>query len=186
MPKILSITYRRKNILDIFQLTVLEAFQFFSDKKEIVAHLEVLRQVGLEYLSLGQSVSTLSGGEAQRLKLASHIAEGTKPKSKRKNIFFLFDEPTTGLHLYDIQKLLQCYQRLIETGNSVLVIEHNLDLIGHCDYLIDLGPEGGDEGGKVIAVGPPEDIMAQDSSYTGRYLREYLVKNSLGKMSRVL
>ncbi|MBW2121708.1 MAG: excinuclease ABC subunit UvrA [Deltaproteobacteria bacterium] len=166
-PEVLQIQYRGKSILDVLNMTVEEALEFFGDDPKITRKLEILMEVGLGYLSLGQSTSTLSGGEAQRLKLALHIAH-----SSGSDRMFIFDEPTTGLHLADIEALLKSISRLLDRGNSVVVIEHNLDFIYHADYIIDLGPEGGDRGGTVVAQGSLSDIMAHPSSHTGRFLRK--------------
>ncbi|NIS70963.1 MAG: excinuclease ABC subunit UvrA, partial [Proteobacteria bacterium] len=161
-PEALEILYGGKSILDVLNMTVEEAFDFFADKERITRRLQILRDVGLGYLSLGQSTSTLSGGEAQRLKLAHHIAH-----SKGSDRMFIFDEPTTGLHLADIEALLMSINRLLDQGNSVVVIEHNLDLIYHADHIIDLGPEGGDDGGTIVAQGSLSAIMAHPLSHTG-------------------
>ncbi|MCG8603862.1 excinuclease ABC subunit UvrA [bacterium] len=166
---VLEICYKGKNIYQVLDLTVSEALHFFSDIPKIANRLKILDQVGLGYVRLGQPATTLSGGEAQRIKLASHLAE--KPG---RHQLYLFDEPTTGLHFHDIAKLLACFNRLIEVGNSVLVIEHNMDVIKCADYVIDLGPEGGEEGGYVVSNGTPEQIARCKRSYTGHYLRPYL------------
>ncbi|HTW65558.1 MAG TPA: excinuclease ABC subunit UvrA [Bryobacteraceae bacterium] len=165
---ILDIPYRGLNIHQVLQLTVKEAMSFFHDSKRLYSRLKVLADVGLGYLRLGQSATTLSGGEAQRVKLASHLAQATC-----QGTLFIFDEPTTGLHFDDIAKLLSAFQRLIESGGSVLIIEHNLDVIRSADWVIDLGPEGGERGGQIVAEGTPEQIAAARNSYTGRYLKEY-------------
>jgi excinuclease ABC subunit A len=165
---ILDIRYKGLNIHEVLQLTVKEALSFFSDSKRLVSRLKVLADVGLGYLRLGQSATTLSGGEAQRVKLASHLAQATCGGT-----LFIFDEPTTGLHFDDIAKLLSAFQRLIENGGSILIIEHNLDVIRSADWVIDLGPDGGDRGGQIVAQGTPEQIAAARNSYTGRYLKEY-------------
>jgi excinuclease ABC subunit A len=165
---ILDIRYKGLNIHEVLQLTVKEALSFFSESKKLVNRLKVLADVGLGYLRLGQSATTLSGGEAQRVKLASHLAQSTCGGT-----LFIFDEPTTGLHFDDIAKLLAAFQRLIENGGSILIIEHNLDVIRSADWVIDLGPEGGDRGGEIVAEGTPEQIAAARNSYTGRYLKEY-------------
>jgi excinuclease ABC subunit A len=165
---ILDIRYKGLNIHEVLQLTVKEALSFFSESKRLVGRLKVLSDVGLGYLRLGQSATTLSGGEAQRVKLAAHLAQSTCGGT-----LFIFDEPTTGLHFDDIAKLLAAFQRLIENGGSILIIEHNLDVIRSADWVIDLGPEGGDRGGQIVAVGTPERIAAARNSYTGRYLKEY-------------
>jgi excinuclease ABC subunit A len=164
---ILEIRYNGLNIHETLQLTVREAMTFFAANHRIVQRLKVLDDVGLGYLRLGQSATTLSGGEAQRVKLAAHLAA-----SSCAGTLFIFDEPTTGLHFDDIAKLLASFQRLIDNGGSLIVIEHNLDVIRAADWVIDLGPEGGGGGGEVVAVGPPEAIEAAERSYTGKYLRE--------------
>ncbi len=165
---ILDIRYKGLNVHEVLQLTVQEALSFFSESKRLVSRLKVLVDVGLGYLRLGQSATTLSGGEAQRVKLASHLAQATC-----QGALFIFDEPTTGLHFDDIAKLLAAFERLIESGGSILIIEHNLDVIRSADWVIDLGPEGGDRGGQIVAQGTPEQIAAARNSYTGRYLKEY-------------
>ncbi|MCS6905854.1 MAG: excinuclease ABC subunit UvrA [Bacteroidia bacterium] len=166
---VLDVHYRGKNIYDILCLTVEEAIEFFSDKPKIVSQLKPLSEVGLGYLRLGQSVSTLSGGEAQRLKLASFLQE-----KEKSNEIYIFDEPTTGLHFHDIKKLLNVFSKLIEKGNTVIVIEHNLEVIKCADWIIDLGPEGGAKGGYVVYEGRPEGLVEQKNSYTGFYLKEKL------------
>jgi excinuclease ABC subunit A len=167
--EILDIKYKGKNIAEVLQLTVREAILFFKETAKLVNKLKVIEAVGLGYLRLGQSATTLSGGEAQRVKLAAHLATKTKSKT-----LFIFDEPTTGLHFDDINKLLTAFRALIDNGGSLLVIEHNLDVIKTADYVIDLGPEGGTGGGKVVALGTPEEIVKEKNSHTGRYLKEYL------------
>ncbi len=164
--KVLAAMHKGKNIHEVLALTISESMHYFSDRPKILEKLYVLSSVGLDYLRLGQSTATLSGGEAQRLKLASHLAQPRKSK-----VLYIFDEPTIGLHFDDISKLLRCFHKLIETGNSVLCIEHNLDVIRACDYVIDLGPEGGENGGRVVAEGPPDLIAKTPGSITGRYLR---------------
>jgi excinuclease ABC subunit A len=168
---VLEVTYQNKNISQVLELTVSEARSFFSSSPKLVAQLELLEMVGLGYLRLGQSVNTLSGGESQRLKVASIIKPGT-----HGHTLFLFDEPTTGLHFDDIQKLLNLFTLLLERGHSLLVVEHNLDFIKCADHIIDLGPEGGEEGGCIVAQGTPEEIMAAPHSYTGRFLKKYLTR----------
>jgi len=165
---ILDIRYQGLNIHEVLQLTVKEGLSFFSESKRLVTKLKVLDEVGLGYLRLGQSATTLSGGEAQRVKLAAHLAQATC-----NGALYIFDEPTTGLHFDDIAKLLSAFERLIENGGSILIIEHNLDVIRSADWVIDLGPEGGDHGGEIVAEGTPEQIAAAPNSYTGRYLKEY-------------
>jgi excinuclease ABC subunit A len=162
---ILDIQYNGLNIHQVLQLTVKEALSFFSDHPKLVNRLKVLADVGLGYLRLGQSATTLSGGEAQRVKLAAHLSQATC-----KGTLFIFDEPTTGLHFDDIKKLLDAFQRLIQNGGSILIIEHNLEVIRSADWVIDLGPEGGERGGQIVAQGTPEQIAKAEASYTGRYL----------------
>jgi excinuclease ABC subunit A len=171
--QILDVRYRGKNIHDVLNMTIREALTFFRDITKIVNKLRVLDEVGLGYLRLGQSATTLSGGEAQRVKLAAHLAKRAGARS-----LYIFDEPTTGLHFDDINKLLAAFRALIDAGGSLLVIEHNLDVIKTADYIIDLGPEGGDAGGYVVATGTPEEIMKVKASHTGRYLRGYLARSN--------
>ncbi|MDP2997295.1 MAG: excinuclease ABC subunit A, partial [Bryobacterales bacterium] len=163
---VLEVRYRGLNIHEVLRLTVREALAFFSDTTRLAARLGVLEEVGLGYLRLGQSATTLSGGEAQRVKLAAHLAQASSAGA-----LFLFDEPTTGLHFDDIAKLLDAFDRLIRNGGSILVIEHNLEVIRRADWIIDLGPEGGDRGGEIVAQGTPEQVAQVDASYTGRFLR---------------
>ena len=166
---VLEVLYKGKNIFQVLQMTVREALLFFTNVPKITKKLKVLEEVGLGYLRLGQSATTLSGGEAQRIKLASYLARETSEKT-----LFIFDEPTTGLHFDDINKLLIAFKRLIEAGGSVLIIEHNLDVIKSADWLIDLGPEGGDAGGFVVATGTPEQVMNNKASTTGEFLKSVL------------
>ena len=163
--QILDVRYRGKNIHDVLNMTVREAITFFREVNKITNRLRVLDEVGLGYLRLGQSATTLSGGEAQRVKLAAHLS-----KRGGARTLYIFDEPTTGLHFDDINKLLAAFRALIDAGGSLLVIEHNLDVIKTADYIVDLGPEGGDAGGHVVATGTPEEIMKVKASHTGRYL----------------
>jgi excinuclease ABC subunit A len=165
--QVMKVKYKGKDVNQILDLTVDEAMRFFVDKRAVMRKLVPLRSVGLGYLRLGQSTDSLSGGEAQRLKLASFLAEGSKAEQGR---LFLFDEPTTGLHSSDVKQLIATFRDLIDRGNSVVVIEHNVQLIEAADYVIDLGPEGGDQGGQVVAVGTPEEIAENPASITGRYL----------------
>ncbi len=167
--EILDVKYKGKNIAEVLKLTVREAILFFKEVNKLVNKLKVIEAVGLGYLRLGQSATTLSGGEAQRVKLAAHLATKTKSKT-----LFIFDEPTTGLHFDDINKLLTAFRALIENGGSLLVIEHNMDVIKTADYVIDLGPEGGAGGGEIVATGTPEEIIKVKNSHTGQYLKEYL------------
>jgi excinuclease ABC subunit A len=171
--QILDVRYRGKNVHEVLNMTVREAITFFREVTKITNRLKVLDDVGLGYLRLGQSATTLSGGEAQRIKLAAHLLKRTGAKT-----LYIFDEPTTGLHFDDINKLLAAFRALIEAGGSLLVIEHNLDVIKTADYVIDLGAEGGDAGGYVVGVGTPEEIMNLRGSYTGVFLRDYLAKSN--------
>ena len=163
--EVLDLKYRGKSIADILDMTALEAIEFFENK-QILRRLRILEEVGLGYITLGQTVSSLSGGEAQRIKLAREL-------HKKGNIYIL-DEPTTGLHMADIEQLLAVIERLVDAGNTVLVIEHNLDVIKHADWIIDMGPEGGSKGGEIIAEGTPEEIAGVEESYTGQYLKKVL------------
>ncbi|MBN1299608.1 MAG: excinuclease ABC subunit UvrA [Melioribacteraceae bacterium] len=166
-----DITFKGKNIVDVLDMTVLEASDFFKSQPKINKCLRVLSDVGLGYIKLGQPSNTLSGGEAQRIKLALHLLA----QKDNKHTLFIFDEPTTGLHFDDIKKLLNCFNMLLESNNSVVIIEHNLDIIKCADYIIDLGPEAGDMGGRVIAAGTPEEITEIEESYTGRFLKSVLI-----------
>ena len=166
-----EITYRGKNIVDVLNMTVDEAIEFFENNNKIVSILQVLSDVGLGYIKLGQPSTTLSGGEAQRVKLALHLSQ----QKKNQHTLFIFDEPTTGLHFDDIGKLLKCFQMLIQNNNSVVIIEHNLEIIKCADHVIDLGPEAGEKGGEVVAVGTPEEIAKDERSHTGRFLKKYLL-----------
>lgn len=165
----LAVTYKGKTISDVLDMSVREAYEFFSNHNKIMRKLQTLMDVGLDYIKLGQSALTLSGGEAQRVKLALELSKVQTGKT-----LYILDEPTTGLHFMDVKKLLEVLQRLVNQGNSVIVIEHNLDVIKSADYIIDLGPEGGDEGGKIIAKGTPEEVSKVKGSYTGYYLKRYL------------
>ena len=165
----LDVKYKGKSIFDVLDMTVEEAMTFFENVPSIRRKIETLNDVGLSYIKLGQPSTTLSGGEAQRIKLATELSR----RSTGKTIYIL-DEPTTGLHFADVHKLTEILKRLAEGGNTVVVIEHNLDVIKTADYIIDMGPEGGDRGGTVIAKGTPEKVSEQEISYTGRYLRKYL------------
>lgn len=166
----LEVEYKDKNIADILNMTVSEALTFFEPIPKIKRKLQTIVDVGLGYVKLGQPATTLSGGEAQRMKLASELHKKSNGKT-----FYILDEPTTGLHSEDIKRLLEVLQRLVDKGNTVLVIEHNLDVIKTADYLIDLGPEGGDGGGQIVATGTPEEVIKVNDSYTGKYLKEVLV-----------
>jgi excinuclease ABC subunit A len=193
-PQVLEVRYRSKNIHEVLDLTVKEALHFFSGVPKIVDKLRVLEEVGLGYLRLGQSATTLSGGEAQRMKLAAHLQPASRdigrPSSaaerarRRNRMLYIFDEPTTGLHFDDVSKLLSAFRRLIDAGGSILVIEHNLEVIKTADWVIDLGPEGGERGGYVVGAGPPEAIAKLPNSYTGKFLARVLNGNGLPKNGR--
>ena len=186
-PQVLEIHYKGKNIHEVLNLTIREALKFFADVPRLTEKLRVLDEVGLGYLRLGQSATTLSGGEAQRMKLAAHLQPGTRPVSRlaeggdgrkrKRRMLYIFDEPTTGLHFDDVSKLLSAFRRLIDAGGSIVVIEHNLEVIKTADWVIDLGPEGGDRGGKLVGSGPPEAIAELENSYTGQYLKQILNGN---------
>lgn len=165
----LKIKYRGKNISDILNMTVEDALDFFENIPNIKRKLQTLYDVGLGYIHLGQPATTLSGGEAQRVKLSSELQRVQTGKT-----FYILDEPTTGLHFEDVAQLLNVLNRLVDSGNTVLVIEHNLDIIKSADYIVDLGPEGGSGGGKIIAKGTPEDVSKVKGSYTGKFLKEIL------------
>ncbi len=165
----LEVKYKGKSISDILEMTVEEALEFFANIPKIKQKIQTLYDVGLGYIKLGQPSTTLSGGEAQRIKLATELSK--RPTGKT---LYILDEPTTGLHISDVHKLVDILQRLVDTGNTIVVIEHNLDLIKTADYIIDLGPEGGDNGGEIIATGTPEQIIKNDKSYTGKFLKKYL------------
>ena len=170
--EILEVTIEGKSIADVLELTVAEAARFFRKHEDVQSRLQPLVDVGLEYLRLGQPVPTLSGGEAQRLKLAGHLVDADSESSK----LFLFDEPTTGLHFDDVAKLLRAFRQLLFAGHSLVVIEHNLDVIRASDWIIDLGPEGGDAGGEIVAQGTPEDVVKVKRSYTGQFLAPVLAR----------
>ncbi|MEF2601582.1 MAG: excinuclease ABC subunit UvrA, partial [Fusobacterium mortiferum] len=165
----LDVFYKGKTISDILNMSVAEAYEFFQNIPALERKLKVLIDVGLDYIKLGQPATTLSGGEAQRIKLATELSKMTKGKT-----IYILDEPTTGLHFEDIRKLLEVLNRLVEKGNSVVIIEHNLDVIKTADYIIDIGPDGGDRGGTVVACGTPEDIAMVEKSYTGKYIKRML------------
>ena len=168
-PETLEVRYNGLSIAEVLYLTVSEALEFFRGEKGVMRKLQVLDEVGLGYIRLGQSSSTLSGGEAQRLKLAGFIA-----RADVEHTLFLFDEPTTGLHFEDISKLIRCFEKLLEQQNTLVIIEHNPDIIKQADWIIDLGPGAGDEGGSLVAEGTPETVAASVSSLTGLHLKEYL------------
>ena len=165
----LQIDYKDKNIAEVLNMTVTEALEFFNNFNPIRRKLELLKSVGLGYIKLGQSATTLSGGESQRIKLSKELSKVVK-----ENTVYILDEPTTGLHFHDIDKLLVVLKELVNKGNTVIVIEHNLDVIKFADHIIDLGPEGGDAGGKIIAQGSITEITKNKNSWTGKYLKELL------------
>ena len=165
----LEVRYKGKSIADVLDMTAEEALEFFAPVPRIAEKLRTLCDVGLGYVKLGQSSTTLSGGEAQRVKLATELSRRATGRT-----FYILDEPTTGLHSDDVKKLLEVLQRLVDAGNTVLVIEHNLDVIKSADWLIDLGPEGGSGGGTLVCAGTPETVSACPASYTGQYLKKYL------------
>jgi excinuclease ABC subunit A len=170
-PQVLEVRYRGRNVHEVLSMTVREALAFFAASPKVLRRLRLLDEIGLGYLRLGQPATTLSGGEAQRIKIASHLASRTGER-----LLYILDEPTTGLHFDDIAKLLAAFQKLLQAGHTLLVIEHNLDVIKTADYIIDLGPEGGEDGGEVVAVGTPEEVAQVGRSYTGRYLRTVLTE----------
>ena len=168
----LQVKYKGKNIADVLAMTVAEAVEFFENYPKIHEALKVLNEVGLGYINLGQSATTLSGGEAQRIKLASELS-----RRMTGNTVYILDEPTTGLHFDDVKKFLNVLHRLVDAGNTVIVIEHNMDVIKTADWIIDLGPEGGDLGGRVVVTGAPEEVVKyKEESYTGKFLRDILKK----------
>jgi excinuclease ABC subunit A len=161
----LEVRFKNKSISDVLDMSVEEALQFFAKIPKIRRRLQTLHDVGLDYIKLGQPATTLSGGEAQRVKLAAELSKVATGKT-----LYILDEPTTGLHFADIEKLLETLQRLVNGGNTMIVIEHNLDVIKQADWIVDLGPEGGEAGGEIVAVGTPEDIAQVEGSFTGRFL----------------
>ena len=165
---VLDVTYKEKNVFEVLDMTIDEALEFFQSETKIAAKIKPLADVGLGYVHLGQSSNTLSGGEAQRIKLASFLVKG----NNSSKTLFIFDEPTTGLHFHDIKKLLKSFDALIEQGNTIIVIEHNMDVIKCADWVIDIGPEGGDRGGNIVFEGVPEDLILEKGSYTGSFLKE--------------
>jgi len=195
--QVLEVRYRGKNIHEVLNLTVKEALRFFAEVPKITEKVRVLEEVGLGYLRLGQSATTLSGGEAQRMKLAAHLQPAAREigrssaaqpdeSRRRRHRLYIFDEPTTGLHFDDVSKLLAAFRRLIDAGGSILVIEHNLEVIKTADWVIDLGPEGGARGGRIVGVGPPEAIARVPGSYTGQYLARLLNGNGTGNANGAL
>jgi excinuclease ABC subunit A len=195
--QVLEVRYHGKNIHEVLNLTVKEALRFFAEVPKITEKLRVLEEVGLGYLRLGQSATTLSGGEAQRMKLAAHLQPAAREigrpsgarqdeSRRRRRMLYIFDEPTTGLHFDDVSKLLAAFRRLIDAGGSILVIEHNLEVIKTADWVIDLGPEGGARGGRIVGVGPPEAIAGLSGSYTGKYLARLLNDDGAGSTTEAL
>jgi excinuclease ABC subunit A len=184
-PEVLEVRYRGKNIHEVLEMTVREAMHHFANAPKVADKLRMLEEVGLGYLRLGQSATTLSGGEAQRVKLAAHLQPATAARAAkpalRRRLLYIFDEPTTGLHFDDISKLLAAFRRLIEAGGSILLIEHNLEVIKTADWVIDLGPEGGDRGGHLVGEGTPEDIARIQTSYTGQFLAQVLNSNGASR-----
>ena len=164
----LEVKYKGKTISDVLEMSVKEALEFFDSVPQIKNKLETLHDVGLDYIKLGQSATTLSGGEAQRIKLAAELNKRATGKT-----LYLLDEPSVGLHWDDLDKLIKILQRLADNGNTILIIEHNLDLIKVADYVIDLGPEGGEGGGEIVAWGTPEEVSKNPKSYTGQYLKQF-------------
>jgi excinuclease ABC subunit A len=170
----LEVRYKGKNIHEVLEMTVEEAYDFFRRLPPLAHKLKILREVGLGYVQLGQSALTLSGGEAQRVKLSLELARRSTGRT-----FYILDEPTTGLHFADVKKLLEVLHRLVDQGNTMVLIEHNLDVIKQADYIIDLGPEGGEAGGEVVAQGTPEEVASSPRSHTAAYLRAALTAGSL-------
>jgi excinuclease ABC subunit A len=170
----LDVRYKGKNISEVLEMTIDDACEFFKPIPKIYRKLETLGEVGLGYIRMGQPATTLSGGEAQRIKLAAELSKRSTGRT-----MYILDEPTTGLHFEDVRKLLGVLHRLVETGNSVLVIEHNLDVIKTADWLIDMGPEGGKGGGQVVAKGTPEDVARTEGSYTGAFLKDIFARRQL-------
>ena len=166
----LEVRYKGKSISDVLSMSIEEAVDFFNNIPSILQHIKTLKDVGLGYITLGQSSTTLSGGEAQRVKLASELS-----KKSTGNSFYILDEPSTGLHFEDIKILLNVLNSLVDKGNTVLIIEHNMDIIKVADHIIDLGPEGGDNGGKILFTGSPENLIKKENSYTGKYLLKELL-----------
>ena len=171
---VLEVTYKQKNIDDILHTTIDEAFELFSEVSAITSRLEILKSVGLSYLQIGQSLNTLSGGECQRLKIASTLNSYSPAALNRSPRLFIFDEPTTGLHLHDTKQLAKLFHKLVDGNHTIIFIEHNMELVAQADWVIDMGPGGGENGGTVVGAGTPEEIARSSSSITGRYLKEIL------------
>jgi excinuclease ABC subunit A len=170
-PGVLRISYKGKNVNDILNMTIDEALDFFSDTPQVTGRLSLMKNIGLGYLRLGQPATTFSGGVSQRIKICSEL--NLSLVARQSSTLYILDEPTVGLHFKDVKALLDVLQRLVDAGNTVVVIEHNLNVIRTADWIIDLGPEGGERGGRIIFEGKPEDIIKSKTSYTGKYLREY-------------
>jgi excinuclease ABC subunit A len=170
----LEVRYKGQNIYEVLEMTVEDALAFFQNVPAVRGKLETLMEVGLSYIRLGQNATTLSGGEAQRVKLSRELSKRSTGRT-----LYILDEPTTGLHFHDIQQLLNVLHRLRDQGNTIVVIEHNLDVIKTADWIIDLGPEGGDGGGEVVATGTPEDVADTPNSYTGQFLKPLVSKNNI-------
>ncbi|MDP1986542.1 ATP-binding cassette domain-containing protein, partial [Phenylobacterium sp.] len=175
----LEIQFKGKSISDVLDMTVEEAAEFFKAVPTVRDKMETLKRVGLSYVKVGQPATTLSGGEAQRVKLSKELSRRATGRT-----LYILDEPTTGLHFEDIQKLLEVLHELVDQGNTVVVIEHNLDVIKTADWLLDFGPEGGDGGGEIVAVGTPEAVAAQPASWTGRYLKDVLDRHEQRRLAR--
>ena len=176
----LEVQFKGKSIADVLDMTVEEALNFFKAVPRVREPLALLHRVGLDYIHVGQQATTLSGGEAQRVKLAKELSKRATGRT-----LYILDEPTTGLHFHDVAKLLEVLHELVETGNTVVVIEHNLEVIKTADWIIDLGPEGGDGGGEIVAAGLPEDIVREKRSYTGQFLKPVLARGGVSKKKRV-
>jgi len=176
----LEVLFRGKSIADVLDMTVEEALEFFKAVPRVREPLKLLHRVGLDYIHVGQQATTLSGGEAQRVKLAKELSKRATGRT-----LYILDEPTTGLHFHDVAKLLDVLHELVETGNTVVVIEHNLEVIKTADWIIDLGPEGGDGGGEIVAAGTPEDVARNSASYTGQFLKPVLARRARSKNKRI-
>ena len=176
----LDVTFKNKTIADVLDMTVEEGLEFFKAVPRVRDVLKLLHRVGLDYIHVGQQATTLSGGEAQRVKLAKELSKRATGRT-----LYILDEPTTGLHFHDVAKLLEVLHELVDTGNSVVVIEHNLEVIKTADWLIDLGPEGGDGGGEIVAQGTPEDVVKVKRSYTGQFLAPVLGRGARGRKKRI-
>jgi excinuclease ABC subunit A len=175
----LEVLFRGKSIADVLDMTVEEALEFFKAVPRVREPLKLLHRVGLDYIHVGQQATTLSGGEAQRVKLAKELSKRATGRT-----LYILDEPTTGLHFHDVAKLLEVLHELVEAGNTVVVIEHNLEVIKTADWIIDLGPEGGDGGGEIVAAGTPEDIVREKRSYTGAFLKPVLARRGASKRKK--